>query len=236
MLPTTATERGTISNSPNPQAEELLSGRRLVVNFGDDLGSDHSRLFLWPINANTWIVLTPDCDKYAEKLSEYSEMRVPPIGEGETPKNVSVEFSRGWTLDELSELVREGRNRALSARTSMGLAYDRDPTMSDPSGRLFNVPPVTLGERVKRRSVRKLPMWRPAPANQPTLSRDLTAHVGTSLERRAPRQRTTRVRSDRAISVSDYVCVSMEIGRINRLNFGSVVALPDDSLVREHEV
>ena len=52
------------------------------------------------------------------------------------------------------------------------------------------------------------------------------------LERRAPRQRTPRVRSDRVISVSDHVWVSMEIDRIDRWRFGSVVALSDDSLVR----
>ena len=39
-----------------------------------------------------------------------TRMRVLPIGEGETPEIDSVEFSRGWTADELSELVREGRN------------------------------------------------------------------------------------------------------------------------------
>ena len=32
--------------------------------------------------------------------------------------------------------------------------------------------------------------------------------------------------------VSDYVWVSMETGQIDRLKFGSVVALPDDALVR----
>ena len=34
------------------------------------------------------------------------------------------------------------------------------------------------------------------------------------------------------ISVSDHVRVSMETDRIARLKFGSVVALPDDALVR----
>ena len=107
-----------------------------------------------------------------------------------------VEFSRGWTLDELSELVREGRNVAPSARTSMGLTNDRHPTMMrDLSGCPINVPPMNLGERVKCRIVRKLPRWRPVLANPPTLSGDLTAHVGTSLEGRAPH----RIRSDRAI-------------------------------------
>ena len=38
-----------ISNSRNPQAGELLTGGRLVVNFHDDPGWDHSRLFLWPL-------------------------------------------------------------------------------------------------------------------------------------------------------------------------------------------
>ena len=156
------------------------------------------------------------------------------IGEGETPEIGSVELvNRGWTLNELSELVREGRNLALGARTSMGLTHDRDPTMMcDLSGCLFNVPPVTMGERVRRRFVRKLPVWRAAPANPPTPSRDLTTHVGTSLEGRAPRQPTPRVRSDRVISVSEHVWVSMETDRIDRWRFGSVVALPDDALVR----
>ena len=40
-------------------------------------------------------------------------MGVPHIGEGETPEIGSVEFSRGWDLNGLSELVREGRNLAL---------------------------------------------------------------------------------------------------------------------------
>ena len=81
-----------ISNSRNPQAGELLTGGRLVVNFHDDPGWDHSRLFLWPTYANTWIVLTLDCDKYAEKISDYSKMRVPPPpGESETPEIGSVD-------------------------------------------------------------------------------------------------------------------------------------------------
>ena len=190
-----------------------------------DCSSDHlmrtpgSSSLLAVMNTRRSFPITPRCE-------------CPSIGESETPEIGSVEFSRGWTLNDLSELVRDGRNLALCARTSMRLTYDRDPTMmSDLSGRLFNVPPVTLGERVKRRMVRKLPMWRPAPANPPTPSRDLTTHVGTSLERRAPRQRTPRVRSD-VISVSDHVWVSTETDWIDRLKFGSVVALPDDALVR----
>ena len=52
------------------------------------------------------------------------------------------------SLGKVSELVREGRNLAFCARASMGLTYDRDPTMMcDLSGRLFNVPPTTLGDR-----------------------------------------------------------------------------------------
>ena len=51
-----------------------------------------------------------------------------------------------WTLNELSELTWEERNLTLCTRVSMGLTYDRDPTMMcDLNGRLFNVSPVTLG-------------------------------------------------------------------------------------------
>ena len=137
VLPTAAIGRGTISNSRNPQASELLPEGRLVVNFHDDPGWDRSRLFL--------------------------------------------------------ELVREGRNPALCPRTSMGLTHDRDPTMMrDLRGRLFSVPLVTMGERVRRRIVRKLPVWRAAPANPPTPPRDPAAHVGTSLLIREPRQHASR--------------------------------------------
>ena len=60
-----------------------------------------------------------------------------PFGGSEIPEVGSVEFNRGWTLNELSELVREGRNLALCARTPMGLTHDRDSTMMcDLSGRL----------------------------------------------------------------------------------------------------
>ena len=230
----------TIEKGKYHQLKQFASGRgrappggRLVVNFRDDPGWDHSRLFLWPVDANTWMVLTPDGDKCAEKFSDYSRVRVPLIVEGETPETGSVEFSRGWPLDELSELVREGRNLALNARSSMGLMYDRDPTMMrDLSGRLFNAPPVTLGERVWRRIVRKLPMWRSAPVNPLALSRDLGGHGDTSLGRSVPRPPTPRVQLDRAMSVSDNVWVSMEIGRIYQLKFASVVVLPGDALVR----
>ena len=110
----------TICNSRNPQAGELLPGGRLVVNFHDDPGWDHSRLFLWPIDATTWIILTPDGDKFADRFAGYSRMRVLPLGGDEMPEVGSVEFNRGWTLNELSELVREGRNLALCVRTSTG--------------------------------------------------------------------------------------------------------------------
>ena len=130
------------------------------------MGWDHSRLFLWPIDATTWIVLTPDGDENAERLADYSRVRVP---------------------------LPPSRNVALCARTSMGLTHDRHPTMMcDLSGRLFNVPLVTMGERVRRRIVRKLPVWRAAPANPPTPPRDPTAHVGTSLLLREPRQHASR--------------------------------------------
>ena len=98
VLPTAATGRGTITNSRNPQTGELLPRGRLVVNFHDDPGRDNSRLFLWQIDASTWIVLTPDGDKYAEIFfGLFEDVSALSIGEGETPEIGSVEFSRGWT-------------------------------------------------------------------------------------------------------------------------------------------
>ena len=149
------------------------------------------------------------------------------------PEVGPVELIRGWTLNQLSEVVREGRNLALSARTSMGQTNDRDPTMMcDLSGRFFCVPPSTLGERVRRRIVRKLLVCRAAPVNPAAPSRDLTTFVGTPFQNRKARQQTPRVRSDRVVSVSEHVWVSMETDGIDRWRFGSVVALLDDALVK----
>ena len=58
-----------------------------------------------------------------------------------------------------------------------------------------------MGERVRRRIVRKLLLWRVASANLLTPSGDLTTHVGTSFQIRNPRKQTPRVRSDRVVSV-----------------------------------
>ena len=88
-------------------------------------------------------------------------MQVLAIGGSDTCEIGSAEFSLGWVLNELSELAREGRNVAVLARTSVGFTYDREPMMfCDPCGRLFKVPPMTLGELVRRWIVRKLLMWR----------------------------------------------------------------------------
>ena len=76
------------------------------------------------------------------------------LGGGEMP----VEFNRGWILNELSELVREGRNLVLCAQTSMGLTHDRDLTMMwDLSGRLFSVPPLTMEETSQTSDCSKTP-------------------------------------------------------------------------------
>ena len=100
---------------------------------------------------------------------------MPPVGDGDEPEFGSVEFIRGWTFEELSGLVRFGRNLALQARTAMELTYDRDPTVKcDLSGRLFNVLPLTLGGGLEG----KLPVWRPPPSNPSTLPRRSIANVG----------------------------------------------------------
>ena len=94
--------------------------------------------------------------------------------------------------------------------------------MCDLSGRLFDVPPVTMGDHVRRRVVQKEPAWRIAPANPLTPSHDPTTHIGTSLEGREPRQQAPRARSDRVFSVSEHVWVSMGTGRVDRWKFGSL--------------
>ena len=143
---------------------------------------------------------------------DFSGCSRPPLPSTRTDSLVrEIQQQSGDRASENVELAVLQRNLCDGELTHQPDLLSGSPTMMcDLSGRLFNVPSLTLGERVKRRIVRKLPMLRPAPANPPTPSRDLTTHVGTSLERRAPRQRTFRVRPDRVISVSNHVWVSMD--------------------------
>ena len=87
--------------SRTPQAGELLLEGRLAVNFRDDLGWDHSRPFLWPVDADAWIVLAPGWNHHAEKLDDCARVRVRPVSDGDEPEVGSVAFSRGWTIEEL---------------------------------------------------------------------------------------------------------------------------------------
>ena len=68
VLPSSTGEKRASPNPRHPRTEELIPGGRLVVGFHDDPGWDHSRLFLWPIDASTWISLLSDGDKYAENF------------------------------------------------------------------------------------------------------------------------------------------------------------------------
>ena len=67
VLPSSTSEERATPNPRHTQAEGLIPRGRLVVNVHDDPGWDHSRLVLCPIDASTWIISTPDRDKYAEK-------------------------------------------------------------------------------------------------------------------------------------------------------------------------
>ena len=78
------------SDPSTPQAEELFQGGRLVVNIRDDPGLDHSRLFLRPVDAGAWIVLTLDGDKYAEKFDDYARVRVPRVTGPESDPSNSI--------------------------------------------------------------------------------------------------------------------------------------------------
>ena len=78
----------------------------------------------------------------------------------------------------------------------------------------------------------RLLAWRNVPAVLSAPSHNLTTHVGTSFQIRTTRQRTPRVRSDRVVSVSEDVWVSVKADRIDQWRF-SVVAVSDDVLAKE---
>ena len=90
------------------------------MNFHDDPG-------LGPFSGSSSILIVINMRRIF-RIVRRCECPSLPLGGGEMPEVGSVEFSLGWTLNELSELVRE----------------------------LFNVPPVTLGECVRRRIVREV--------------------------------------------------------------------------------
>ena len=156
VLPTAANGRRTISHSRNPQASELLPGGGLVVNFHDDPRWERSRLFFWLIDATTWIVRTPDGDKYAERFADYSRMRVPLLVEATCPRlvplnSIVVGLSVSWvSWCEKEEIWPCVRGPPWNWPTIVTRRW------CDLSGRLFSVPPVTMGERVRCRIVRKL--------------------------------------------------------------------------------
>ena len=116
----------------------------------------------------------------------------------------------------------ETENLALCARTFKGLTHDCDPTMvCDPNGCLSRILPVTLDERIRRQIIQRPPAWRTVLAVLSAPSHNLTTQVGTSFQIRTTRQQTPRVRSDRVVSVSEHVWVSMKADRIDQWRFFS---------------
>ena len=59
---------------------------------------------------------------------------------------------------------------------------------------------------------------------------NLVTHVDTLLQIRESRQQTSRVRSDRVVSVPEHIQINLETDRIDRWRIDSVVS--DDALVR----
>ena len=112
LLPPSATSHGTFPDPRTPQAGELVPGVRLVVNFQDDSGWDHSHLILWSVDADAGIVLTFEGGNYAERFEDRARVRVAPIREEDALEVGSVDFSRGWTIEELGRPVRDGPSGA----------------------------------------------------------------------------------------------------------------------------
>ena len=83
-----------------------------MVNFQDDSGWDHSHLILWSVDADAGIVLTSEGDKYAERFEDHAWVRVAPIRKEDALEVGSVDFSRGWTIEELGRPVRDGPSGA----------------------------------------------------------------------------------------------------------------------------
>ena len=111
-----------------------------------------TELFLWPIDANAWIVVNPDGDKYAVKFSDYSKMRVPPLV-------LSMSWVSWSEKEEIWPSVRGPQWDWPTTLTRRWCVIWVDA---------FSTYLLRLDERVRRRIVRKWPMWRPAPANPPT--------------------------------------------------------------------
>ena len=148
-----------------------LPGSRLNVVFEDDPKWIHERLLLWPVGRESWVVKTPDGDVYEEGLEDYKRVYGLPLpGHAVRRSAGTVEFSRGWTKDELTDMVKEGRSLAKAARKERDIVGTSDPlVMVDFGGHALSVPGEGVVEKVTRRLRGKV-----APPRPPALQ---TAHL-----------------------------------------------------------
>ena len=216
VLPTTVIERG-----KDPSAGKLLPRRSSDGEFSCRIGTTHG-LFLWSVNANSWIVLTSDNDKYVEKISDYSRIRVLPIGESETPwlTLLSSVVMSWWTLPWVEWAdARRKKSDPLYAGLS---GIDLRPWPDDdvwPARTSFQRTSCNSGGTCQTSDRAKLPMWRPALRihlhHHATWLFTLTLHLkGEHHERLAYGQIEW-------FPDADHFWVSMETDRIDRLKFGS---------------
>ena len=96
----------------------LKAGSRGLVKYRGE-GRQCERFFLWPKNADQWLVHTPNDTTKFEHLNDY-ELLKEMTGQDSYPRDVeSVEaYSEVVENGEMVELIQKGRKAARSARES----------------------------------------------------------------------------------------------------------------------
>ena len=89
---------------------EVLPGARGLVKFEGDPGWSHERLYLWKLEAERWLVYTPDGDLYDEGFDDYESVQLM-TGRQRLPAGVGqvVAFSRALERQEMQALAEKFR-------------------------------------------------------------------------------------------------------------------------------
>ena len=121
-------------------AEERVPGARFVVRFADDAWA-HERLVLWPVHMGgrgrqweTWMIETPDGDRYAENVRDWIWQHSLADGYPVDFEGDVVSFERPFDLEEMRAMVTDGRDLARAERRRRRLPVTLGGTLGEEPG------------------------------------------------------------------------------------------------------
>jgi hypothetical protein len=206
----------------------LQPGARGLAKFlGDDFF--HDRLYLWPVSATVWWVLTANGDTYAEDTAAYESL-TKMTGLNSYPRYAVKIVSFETAVDdvELSGHLVRAREEARAERAKRGGVYDDTALAAvDWSGRPFELPAASKAGRIFRRLTGKTPR----PVALPLA--DVPPAIALPVEEVVVGAPVVGFASDALVAPADHVWLHNDPGRMfDGLGFGAEVKLPVSSFVK----